>query len=66
VTALLIIAIDLCMLVPLGIYLAMPKRAGHILEVGRLWLIAHQRKLMAWVCAVFGVLLLESGLVHLV
>ncbi len=62
---LLIVAIDLCILIPLGIYLVVPKQASRILDVVRQWLIAHQSKMMAWICAVFGVLLLVSGVAHL-
>lgn len=64
-TALLIAAIDLCIMIPLGIYVAVPSRASEILEKGRQWLAAHQRKMMAWVCTGFGVLLLVSGVAHL-
>jgi hypothetical protein len=64
-TIVLIAAIDLCMLIPIGIYVAVPSRAGAILEQGRQWLIANQRKLMAWVCTGFGLLLLVSGVIHL-
>jgi cadmium resistance protein CadD (predicted permease) len=57
-TALLVVAIDLCILVPLAVYVAMPRRATQILASVRTWL-------MAWVCAVFGVYLLISGITKL-
>lgn len=62
---LLIAAIDLCILVPLAIYVAMPRRATRILGGLRTWLAANQRKVTAWVLMVFGILLLVSGTVHL-
>jgi len=64
-TAVLVVAIDLCILIPLAIYVAMPRRAVRILSALRTWLIGHQLKLMAWVCAIFGVYLLVSGATHL-
>jgi hypothetical protein len=64
-TAALLVAIDLCILIPIGIYLAMPARANEILEKLRQWLIAHQLKLMAWVCTTFGVLLIVSAVIKL-
>jgi hypothetical protein len=64
-TVLLMVAIDLCMLIPLAIYVAVPHRASQLLATGRTWLIANQLKLMAWVCTVFGVYLLLSGVLKL-
>src|SRR5688572_23021504 len=49
-------------LIPLGIYVVMPRRAAGILAALRAWLIAHQRKVVAWVLLVFGVLLIASAL----
>lgn len=66
VNAALIAAIDLCILVPLAIYVLMPRRAAHILTALRTWLIANQRKVVAWVLLVFGALLFLSALGHLV
>ncbi len=60
-TAVLVVAIDLCILVPIGVFMAMPGRATQILSEVRVWLIGHQLKLMAWVCTVFGIYLLVSG-----
>jgi threonine/homoserine/homoserine lactone efflux protein len=64
-TILLIAAIDLCILIPIGIYVAIPNRATRILTRGREWLIAHQRRLMAWMLTIFGVLLIVTATVHL-
>jgi len=64
-TGVLLVAIDLCILIPIGIYVAIPGRATEILEAGRQWLIANQLKLMAWVCTVFGVLLIVSAVIKL-
>ncbi len=64
-TLLLVVAIDLCILIPLVIYVAMPRRAARLLAALREWLITHQLKLMAWVCTVFGVYLLLSGVLKL-
>lgn len=63
--ALLIVAIDLCILIPVGIYVATPRRAAQILDTGRHWLIAHQRRAMAWVLTIFGVLLILTAVLHL-
>lgn len=63
--ALLIVAIDLCILVPLAVYVAMPRRAGHVLGALREWLAANQRKVTAWVLLVFGAVLIVSGTAHL-
>jgi hypothetical protein len=57
--------IDLCILVPLTIYLAMPHRAVHLLGAMRQWLTTHQRRATAWVLLVLGVLLTFSGAIHL-
>jgi Sap, sulfolipid-1-addressing protein len=65
VTILLILAIDLCILIPIGIYVAMPGRAVHILDRARWWLIANQRTLTAWVSVGFGVLLIAVAIGHL-
>lgn len=61
----LVIGIDLCILVPLGIYLAMPGRAARLLAALRTWLLDNERRLMAWVLIAFGVWLTASGAVHL-
>jgi hypothetical protein len=58
---LLICAINTCILVPLAIYVAMPRRADRILGDLRTWLTANQRKVTAWVLLVFGLLLTVSG-----
>jgi hypothetical protein len=63
---LLIITIDLCILVPIAIYVAMPQRATKILERLRAWLIAHQRQVMAWLLTIFGVALTAAAIIHLV
>jgi hypothetical protein len=62
---LLIAAIDLCILIPVGVYVLMPHRAAHILEVARVWLLRRQRQLAAWTMLVFGALLLLSGALDL-
>jgi hypothetical protein len=61
----LVAAIDLCILVPLAIYVAMPRRAAHLLGAMRQWLTTHQRRATAWVLLVFGVLLSVSGVIQL-
>jgi hypothetical protein len=65
VVALLIVAVDLCIVVPLAIYVAMPHRAKQLLTGLRTWLTDNQRQVTAWVLIVFGVLLLVSGAVNL-
>lgn len=60
-TALLIAAIGLCIIVPLGVYVAMPSRADELLGRGRDWLLANQQRVMAWVLLGFGALLVFSG-----
>jgi hypothetical protein len=62
---LLVAAIDLCILIPVGIYVAMPRRAEGILKALRLWLIDHNRKATAWTLLVFGLFLLISGITAL-
>ena len=61
----LIAAIDLCILGPIGIYVAMPGRAADVLGALRRWLIGHQRALMAWVCVGFGLVLEVVAIIHL-
>lgn len=61
----LIAAIDLCILMPLVIYIAVPRRAAHLLGAMRQWLTTHQRRATAWVLLVLGVLLSFSGAIHL-
>ncbi|MDA0171636.1 GAP family protein [Solirubrobacter taibaiensis] len=58
-------AIDLCILVPLAIYVVMPRRAGRVLEAGRVWLVAHLHIVAAGSMLVFGALLTLSGALHL-
>jgi hypothetical protein len=59
---LLVVAIDLCILVPLGIYVAMPRRAAAILGRLRVWLIDNSHRLTAWVLLAFGLFSLGSGI----
>lgn len=61
----LILAIDLCILIPIAVYVAIPGRAQAILARAKAWLLLHQRSLMAWVFAVFGVLLVASAVAQL-
>ncbi|MDA0183436.1 GAP family protein [Solirubrobacter phytolaccae] len=61
----LVVAIDLCILMPLSIYVLMPRRASHILGAGRTWLIAHMHAVAAGSMLVFGALLTLSGALHL-
>jgi len=61
----LVVAIDLCILVPLTIYVLMPRRAARILGGGRTWLVAHMHAVTAWSLFGFGVLLTVSGATHL-
>jgi hypothetical protein len=59
---LLVVAIDLCILIPVAIYVLMPRRATRILAALRLWLIDNNRKATAWTLLVFGLFLLGSGI----
>jgi len=61
----LILAIDLCILVPLVIYVASPHRSRQLLTGVRNWLTDNQRRLNAIVLFVFGALLTLSGAIHL-
>jgi hypothetical protein len=61
----LIIAIDVCILAPLAVYIASPHRSQQLLSAGRAWLVANQRRLTAIVLLAFGALLIVSGAVHL-
>ena len=65
ILALLILAIDLCILIPLAIYVAVPRRSQRLLATGRVWLIDHQRALTSWVLLAFGGLLTLSGVADL-
>lgn len=65
-TIVLIFAIDLCILIPLAVYLAFPKRASTLLENGKQWLLRHQQALVSWVLSVFGLLLTISSVLQLV
>jgi Sap, sulfolipid-1-addressing protein len=59
---LLILGIDLCILVPLLIYILLPRRASRILDGAKLWTVAHQRAVTGWSAAVFGVVLIVNGI----
>ena len=61
----LILAIDVCILTPLAIYVASPHRSRRLLTDTRNWLIDNQRRLNATVLLVFGALLTLSGAIHL-
>jgi threonine/homoserine/homoserine lactone efflux protein len=61
----LIVAIDLCILIPLLVYVCMPRRAAHILGVGKTWLLDHQRAMMSWIFFAFGLLLVVSAVLDL-
>lgn len=58
-------AIDLCILVPLVIYVLVPRRAAHVLGAGRTWLVAHLAAVTAGSLLGFGVPLTVSGALHL-
>lgn len=58
---LLIACISTCILVPLGVYLAFPRRADRLLATGKTWLIAHQRAVAGGSAGVFGLILLVEG-----
>jgi hypothetical protein len=62
---LLVLAIDSCILLPLGIYLMFPRRADRLLAGGKTWLIGHQRAVAGGSAGVFGALLLGQGIVAL-
>lgn len=61
----LVLCIDSCILIPLGVYLAFPRRADRLLATGKTWLVAHQRAVTGGSAAVFGVLLLGQGIAAL-
>lgn len=61
----LVLCIDSCILIPLGVYLAFPRRADALLATGKTWLIGHQRAVAGGSAGVFGVLLLGQGIVAL-
>jgi hypothetical protein len=61
----LVVCIDSCILIPLGVYVAMPRRADHLLDVGKRWLVAHQRAVAGGSAGVFGAVLLIEGAVAL-
>ncbi len=61
-TVLLLLAISLAMLIPLAIYLLMPKRAEEVLARLRRWLTTNDRVLVAWVSLVFGAVMLIKAL----
>lgn len=58
----LLVCIDLCIIIPLGIYVATPHRAARMLSTGKLWLIAHQRAVTGWSAAVFGLVLIANSI----
>lgn len=57
----LIACIDSCILIPLLVYLAFPRRADALLASGRRWLIAHQRAVAGGSAGLFGAILLVQG-----
>jgi hypothetical protein len=57
----LLVCIDLCIIIPLAMYVAMPRRAARMLSGGKVWLIAHQRAVTGWSAAVFGVILIVNS-----
>jgi hypothetical protein len=58
----LIVCIDSCIVIPLVIYVAMPRRASRTLNAGKVWLIAHQRAVTGWSAAVFGVVFIVNSI----
>jgi sulfite exporter TauE/SafE len=62
----LVVAIDLCILIPLGIYVVAPRRAQGILTGLRGWLIDNSRRATASVLLIFGLFSLGSGISALV
>jgi hypothetical protein len=60
-TAILLVFISLAILIPLGIYVAMPRRADDLLGRLRAWLTTHDHELVGWVGLVFGVVLVIKG-----
>jgi hypothetical protein len=61
----LVLCIDSCILIPLGVYLVFPKRAGALLAAGKAWLIRHQRAVTGGSAGVFGLVLLGEGIAAL-
>jgi hypothetical protein len=57
----LLVCIDLCIIIPLAMYVAIPRRAARMLSAGKVWLIAHQRAVTGWSAAVFGVILIVNS-----
>ncbi len=51
----------LSVLIPLGIYLLVPNRAGQVLAGFRWWLQAHSRELGIWAPLLFGLLFILKG-----
>ena len=52
----------LSVLIPLGIYLLAPKRAGQVLAGFRAWLQEHSREIGIWAPLLFGLLFILKGL----
>ena len=63
--AVLLVAIDSCILIPLLVYVMFPRRAAGWLATGKDWLITNNRIVTAASSALFGALLLGSGIVAL-
>lgn len=61
----LVACISSCIIVPLLVYLAFPRRADRLLATGKTWLIAHQRAVAGGSAGVFGAILLVEGAVAL-
>jgi Sap, sulfolipid-1-addressing protein len=65
VTVVLLFVISLAILIPLGIYLAVPRRAHRVLGRLRSWLSEHDRILVAWVSLAFGAVLIVKAITEL-
>ena len=65
VLVLLLLGIDSCILIPLLVYVLLPRRAARLLEAAKVWIVSHQRAVTGWSSAVFGVVLVVNSLVSL-
>ncbi len=65
VLVVLILCIDLCILIPLLVYVLMPRRAADLLNKAKLWLIPHQRAVTGWSSLVFGIVMIINSLATL-
>ena len=63
ILVLLIVGISSCILIPLLVYVALPRRADALLASGKTWIVAHQRAVNGGAAGIFGVLLVVNSVV---